>query len=97
MFSNKENRKFALNFSYKLENRLDPHIDNFMIEKDTGKIVIIDTEHFPSMVGLKEVTHFKSYAQWYMKLAAKGVRDSFFRHKKLRRDHQFSKTTALPL
>ena len=31
---------------------VDPNIDNFIIERGTKKIVIIDTEHYPSLAGL---------------------------------------------
>jgi len=67
-----------------LDVRIDPHIDNFLLEKETDKIVIIDTEHFPSIVGLKEKTQFRSYFSWYYQLSVKCLNDMFFKTKKER-------------
>jgi len=51
----REHRKIALNLTHYIgEHRLDPHIDNFVIESKTDKIAIIDTEHFASMTGLDD-------------------------------------------
>lgn len=71
-----------------LGNHLDPHINNFYIEKDTGKIVIIDTELFSTMVGLHQEMVYTKSTSWYCKLANKCVKDCFFRTKKNRRDAQ---------
>ncbi|HBL98767.1 TPA: hypothetical protein DDZ86_03935 [Candidatus Dependentiae bacterium] len=84
--SNEEDRKTALELSNFLGNRLDPHICNFFIEKGTGKIALVDTEHFASMLGLEEEIHFKSYTDWIIKLARKCLRGSLFRNKKERLD-----------
>lgn len=89
--------KFALKLSYYLENRLDPHSDNFIIEKGTSKVVIIDTEHFPSMVGLTKPIEFKNYAHWYLYLSFKCIKDKFFRHKKFRRDLQKNPSPIMKL
>lgn len=86
--SNKENRTFALSLCNFLENGIDPHIDNFIIEKKTNKVIIIDTEHFPSMVGLKKTLHVSNYLEWYAKLFYKGVSDNFLRSKNFRRKLQ---------
>lgn len=85
---NKENRQFALEISNYLDNRLDPHIDNFMLEKETGKAVLVDTEHFPTMVGLTEHGKYKNYLNWYSTLSFKCFQDKFCRSKKYRRDLQ---------
>jgi hypothetical protein len=62
---------------------IDPHIDNFMIERDSKKVVIIDTEHFPTMVGLKkEIGHYTSQTAWYVDLSLKAVDDIFLRDKR---------------
>jgi len=71
-----------------LDVRIDPHIDNFLLEKGTDKIVIIDTEHFPSIVGFKERRQFRSYFSWYYQLSVKCLNDMFFQTKKER----FTKT-----
>lgn len=43
---------------------IDPHINNFLYEKGTGKIAIIDTEHFLSLVGIKDPIEFTGYFAW---------------------------------
>lgn len=73
-----QDREWAMNFTGALSNRLDPNICNFMIEKETKKIAIIDTEHFASITGLKEKVVFKDYVSWYGKLAYKCVRSAMF-------------------
>ncbi len=82
---NKEQRDFALQLSRFLGISIDPHIDNFMYEELTGKIVLVDTEHFGTMVGLRKPFVFDSYFEWYLGLARKFTHDKFLRNKKVRR------------
>jgi len=70
-----------------LDVRIDPHIDNFLLEEGTNKIVIIDTEHFPSIVGFKTRQQFNGYFDWYFKLSMKCVNDLLFTSKKERMKH----------
>lgn len=79
--SNKEDRKLALDLAHFIGDRIDPHICNFMVEKGTGKIVFIDTEHFASIVGLKEPLEFRSYSIWYLKLSNNCIKKAMFRSK----------------
>lgn len=67
-----------------LGERLDPNIPNYMIEKDTGKVVFVDTEHFPSNVGLTEPLDYDNHTQWMVKVTKKYFKDNFFRTKKER-------------
>lgn len=92
---NPEDREIAINFAHYLENRVDAHVDNFMVEKSTGIIVLIDTEHFPTMVGLKEQFEYDDYPTWYCKLSCKCFKDIFLRNKKKRRDLQLNPTPEL--
>lgn len=69
-------------------NRIDPHIYNFFIEKGTGKIAIIDTEHFASIVGLKEPLSFESNFEWYCTLANRCLKNTLFKSKKTRKEIQ---------
>lgn len=83
---NAQERDIALDLFNYLEMLVDAHINNFMIEKDSNKIVIVDTEHFPTIVGLREKpSRFNSYASWYMYLSRKCFGDMFLRTKKTRR------------
>jgi len=78
---NSEQTTLALSICNYLDLWIDPHINNFMIEKNTGKIVIVDTEHFPSVVGIKEKVAFESYTSWILYLMRKCTKDWFFRTK----------------
>lgn len=68
---NPEHTKTALDLCNYLDLWIDPHIPNFMFEKNTGKIAIVDTEHFPTVVGLKETPQFENYTDWYLYLINK--------------------------
>jgi hypothetical protein len=83
-------RTFALDLCNYLSARIDPHINNFLIEKDTQKLVIIDTEHFPTLVGLDKERTFRSYVQWYFHLINKCVCNMFFRTKRKRKQMQYA-------
>lgn len=93
--SNTGDTRFGITFSSYIGNRMDAHVDNFFLEKGTGKIVIIDTEHFPTMVGLKKPMTFKNYSSWYLQLTGKCVQDNFMRNKKYRHDMQTNPTPEL--
>jgi hypothetical protein len=79
---NRHERELSLELAHFLGARIDPHIYNFMREKSTGKIVIIDTEHFPSIVGLRKPLVYKNYPSLYLQLATKFLKDYFFTSKK---------------
>lgn len=89
-FFNKDDRELGMSLTHKFNNRLDPHIDNFIIEKDTKKIIIIDTEHFASIVGLREPQTFDNYLSWYTKLASKFLSDALWTNKKERIQEQLN-------
>lgn len=95
LFSSKKYSATTMDICNYLENRLDPHIDNFVIEKKSRKMVIVDTEHFTTVVGLRKKTHFRSYFDWYRHLIQKCGKDWLFRTKKerkivQRRDNPFA-------
>ena len=85
--SSSKDRKTALGIANFLQCRIDPHINNFIEEKKTGKIVLIDTEHFPTLVGLQKAPTFKSYTQMYTKLAFKFLTEHLlsFKNKRIHR------------
>lgn len=91
----KNYKGFGLKLAHFLGNRVDPHIDNFMVEKGTGKIVIIDTEHFATMVGLKRPLRFRSYSAWYTKLSLKYLNNRYCRNKQERRQLQINPTCTI--
>ena len=77
----KKDRDIALKISEIFDYMIDPHINNFVIEKQTNKIVIIDTEHFPSLVGFKEKPTISSYFSYYFNLGIKYIKDRYGRLK----------------
>jgi len=80
-FTSQEDSSTALAICSMLDMRVDPHITNFMIEKDTKKIVIIDTEHFQTIVGDVRF-QFNNYAEWVMHLIEKCGKQMLFSSKK---------------
>ncbi len=85
-----QDRKKILDLSNYLECRIDPHINNFLIEKNTGKLVIIDTEHFPTLTGLRKPIYLSSYHEYYLSLANKFLKERIFSLKKDRIERQKS-------
>jgi len=84
-------RQISVDVGTYLHNIIDSHVDNFVPEKDSNKIVIIDTEHFPTMVGLDKEMSANGYIQWHLELAGKYVKIAFFRPKQKRiKDQAYS-------
>lgn len=83
-----QDRKTAMALSNFVDQRIDPHINNFGIEQKTGKIVPIDFELFPLMVGLKQQRRSSGYLGWYTSLAFKMLKDTFGRSKQERSELQ---------
>ncbi len=77
-------RQISIDVGTYLHNIIDSHVDNFVPEKNSNKIVIIDTEHFPTMVGLDKAMSANGYIQWYIELAGKYVKTAFLRTKQKR-------------
>lgn len=86
--SSKEDRRTAVDISNHCLCCVDPHINNFLVERETKKIAIIDTEHFPTMAGFKKRPRITTYTSWYLHLFTKYINDRFGRSKKVRRDMQ---------
>ncbi|MEX0940725.1 MAG: hypothetical protein WDZ41_05165 [Candidatus Babeliales bacterium] len=93
MFSlkNKNDRDIAMQLSNYCKQNIDPHINNYAIEKNTHKIVPIDTEHFPTMVGYNQAPECNNYLQWYSRLSLKMLKDTLGRNKQERRTSQFKR------
>jgi hypothetical protein len=80
-FWSSEDKKLELELCNFFELTVDPHITNFVVEKKTGKLVIIDTEHFPTIVGLRTSRPFDSYVGWLLHLSNKFLNDTMFQAK----------------
>jgi hypothetical protein len=65
---------------------IDPHFNNFMFTQNNQEpvIMIIDTEHFPSFVGLKHKIVFHNHTEWLIYLISKAFYDIYLRSKKTR-------------
>ncbi len=64
---------------------IDPHEKNYVFSKDKNaeqfNITIVDTEHFPTMVGILKQKSFKNHSRWYAYLAGKCFRDMYLQTK----------------
>lgn len=67
-----------------------PDYEDFDIDQYREKIVLIDTEHFPSLVGLKKPLEFDGYLSWYLQLMGKFAQEKFFRTKSYRKSFQLN-------
>ncbi len=85
---NKEDTQIALSLANYLQQNIDPHINNYVIEKNTGTIVPIDSEHFPTMVGIQQPPLCTGYIQWYSHLTGKMFYDTFGKSKQDRYESQ---------
>ena len=83
-----KDRKLALDIANFLNMRIDAHINNFVYEKDTDKIVLIDTELFTVLVGLKKPLLATGFASYYAQLIKKAFMSYFFSTKEDRRKRQ---------
>ena len=60
-----------------------------MKDKKTNKMIIIDTEYFPIMVGIDNYSFkYNDYGSWILKLGTKYIHDKFFHSKKYHLDQQ---------
>jgi len=69
---------------------IDPNHNNFIIEKDTNKLALYDTEHFPTLIG-EYYTPMKictTYVGWYVHLARKFLRERVFATKRYQEKRQ---------
>ncbi len=83
-----EDAALSLHICNMLEMSVDPHSNNVMIEKGTNKIVLIDTEHFPTIVGLDVDKHFDGYPSWIMHLMSRCAKSMFLTPKQAERKHK---------
>lgn len=77
-------RQISVDVANFLHYTIDPHVDNFMPEHNSNKIVIIDTEHFPTIAGLDTTMNANGYIQWYFELIGKFLNRQFLRTKQAR-------------
>lgn len=82
-----------------LDTVVDPHITNFIVKEDPvtrlPNITIIDTEHFPTMLGLDQTVFFSDHFSWIAYLASKCLKDMYFRPKSSRLEQHRKKKRIL--
>ena len=79
-----------MELSKTLDHRIDPNTKNFFIEKNTGKIALIDTELFPVILGYNEkINPQTNHINWYIQLAGKYLKEKAFtlKYKRIERQH----------
>lgn len=81
-------RQRCMELSIYLNYAVDPHIKNFLRERTSNKLLLIDTEHFPGMLGIKKNLNVRTYGRWYSRLATKCLCDTLGRTKSMRRKCQ---------
>lgn len=86
----REEQQMAMQFCNDVGLAVDPHAKNFIFHKHPTKnepvMVLVDTEHFPTIVGLKDAKAFSSHGEWYRFLVNKGFNDIYMSSKKDRKD-----------
>jgi hypothetical protein len=69
-----------------LQLNIDPHSKNFAFTEDPlhqqFKITLVDTEHFPTMVGDIKTKSLKTHQTWYLFLAGKCFKDMYLTTKR---------------
>ncbi len=63
---------------------IDPHAGNILIEKNSRKYVLLDTEDFRLMTGLDAPMNAKKYIGWYIELVARAIKNCLFKTKEQR-------------
>ena len=79
-----EKKKIVIDLCNDVDIYMDPHYTNFTFMPHDSKpfnIVIVDTEHFPTIVGFKKKKVFRNHSSWYQYLFGKYIKDAFFRTK----------------
>lgn len=86
-YSQQELNKVAMKVAIDTAFSIDPHAGNFVMDKHSKKIMMIDTENFSVMVGLDSTLNAKKYIGWYIEMASNGLRAYCGRNKADRIKH----------
>lgn len=79
-----ERRRLVMQLCNDLHGYIDPHFDNYIFTPNGPrdfKIMIFDTEHFPTITGLETHKACSNHFTWYFHLAGKCVSDMFLQTK----------------
>lgn len=92
LLSYQQKSELIMEFCMDMHLFVDPHADNFVIrhkKDDEYHLSIVDTEHFPSIVGLQEEPFFNNHMEWFVYLGVKYFQDAFLQTKNDRRSAQY--------
>jgi hypothetical protein len=89
-----EDSSLAIALCNYLNMQIDPHKKNFMIEKGTNKLLIVDTEHLPTMMGFEEQITLTGYVSWYGDVLKKCGKNMLFSTKDELKKAQLSSTES---
>lgn len=90
-----EDKAIVLGLTTWFGEHLDPNISNYMIEKGTRKLVLIDTEDFTSSVGLRQRLEYGNYFEWYAKLINGFFDNVYFKTRQRRIDQLNDKAKTI--
>jgi hypothetical protein len=93
--SSAHDRAQALELCNYLDLYADPNISNFMVEKNSGKLIIVDTEHFPTIGGFKKKEVIGNYFEYFASLISKCGKAMFFSTKKERKEAYKNKSELM--
>lgn len=79
LFKRYGSETFALCKTYNFE--IDPGRTNFMLEKDTNKLVVIDTEHYPTILGMRKLLKAKTYGSVNFEIGFKAIYECLLKRK----------------
>jgi hypothetical protein len=91
--SHAQDRDTVLSWAAYCEENVDPNITNYVEEEGTGKYVPLDSEHFPSSIGLRKPLGYTSYSSWYFKVFKKYIKDNYFCS---RNEHRAIQASRIP-
>jgi len=78
----KNARETCMSLCNFLELRMDPGVGNFLLEEETNKIALIDTEHFPSLTGFKNRKKFSGHLSEYFNIGIRYLDNMFLQSKR---------------
>lgn len=87
--SQRELNKVALKISRDTGFLVDPHAGNLVINKDTGKHTMIDTENFRLILGVDHSLNAQTYIGWFAEMITTSIKKYCGRTKKERIEQSF--------
>jgi hypothetical protein len=74
-------KKTIFAFSKATNFEVDPNLRNFKLEPESGKLIIIDTEHFSSLLGFDKPPQAHGYFSLHVRMGLKAIYECFLKNK----------------